>query len=286
MVARFGHRTETSPRVSQWLNNPGLGYFARTVQTFSSPVSVTSDLSNNVKGSWVEVIASTSSEADRIDVSVFNVSISGNATATLLDIGFGAAGNETVVISNVAVGGASNQGTNTGICFSVPVYVPPSTRIAVRIQTSTGNRSASVAIALAAGPNPGVTSKTTTTIGTSTSTSRGTNIGVAANTWYEIVAATTSQYENLTVVPSFGLGGVTTQGVVEYVFGFGPSGSEETLLTIPCFLTTTERISAEGVGDKMVRSVIPAGTRLVGKIIGNNSSGMEMTVVATETLGI
>jgi hypothetical protein len=86
----------------------------------------------NEKGSWEELIAATSWEAQAISLMAVDV---GNNTDFLLDIGVGAGGSETVLIPNLLITGGSAFGaTNEMLTF--PVGIPKGSRVAARCQAA------------------------------------------------------------------------------------------------------------------------------------------------------
>jgi hypothetical protein len=93
---------------TQWVEAVGGGGFlyGDTIDT-SDPVTFTCDATAHVKGAWVEAVASTTSEANQLFLTVYNINVNGQATGTLIDVGIGAAGSEVVVAENIAVGGAN-----------------------------------------------------------------------------------------------------------------------------------------------------------------------------------
>ncbi len=97
---------------------------ANTLGTSVTPGSGT-------KGSWAEVIASTSQEVSWIEIHINSNNSSGASRNTLLDVGIGAAGSEVVVIPDLIGGNAWSYAAD-GIFYRFPLMIPAGTRIAVR----------------------------------------------------------------------------------------------------------------------------------------------------------
>ena len=230
----------------------------------SSAVTVTASATAHTKGSWAEVIASTSTAVDYMIVSVRGVAVGGTATATLLDIAKGASGSETIIAENIAVGSATNAATNN-VSFGIAVNIASGTRIAARIQgVRTAPQTAIVQIYTFNFGGASLVPSTVDVLGTSTATSRGTAIA-ANNTWTQIVASTSQAYIGLAFVPSSSNSVLATlTGLFEV--GVGSSGSEQTVGFFDYDTTTSETVSnrsPSGSSFWIFGCNIPAGSRLV-----------------------
>jgi len=229
----------------------------------SSAVTVTASATAHTKGSWAEVIASTSTAVDYMIVSVRGVAVGGTASGTLLDIAKGASGSETIIAENIAVGSATNAATNN-VSFGIAVNIASGTRIAARIQgVRTAPQTAIVQIYTFNFGGASLVPSTVDVLGTSTATSRGTAIA-ANNTWTQIVASTSQAYIGLAFVPSSSNSVLATlTGLFEV--GVGSSGSEQTVGFFDYDTTTSETVSnrsASGNSFWIFGRDIPAGSRL------------------------
>lgn len=262
-------------------------WWAKPVITWSTPVTVTADSSAHTKGAWVEVIASTPQAVDRLDVSVYGIGVSSVDTSTLLDIGVGAASSEVAKVSNIAVGGASQSFANDdGVAFSVPLYVPSGSRIAVRIQSLvTGGKTCSVKMALGAGSNPAATSATATTIGTSTSTSRGVQTSGSTGTYVEVIASTAAAYQAIVVVPSVSSTAATANQRRLNV-AVGAAGSEDVLGTVGYYTTAAELVWSLAAIANLIPVAVPAGSRLSVAHVGVAHASSFVSLIGVEALGI
>lgn len=93
----------------------------------------------NVKGSWVEVIASTPVDLAGL---VLNVNAVYNNREYLIDIGIGAAASEVVIAANLLYGHTGLQFFGISSQYNIPIQIPAGTRVAIRQQavySSPGN---------------------------------------------------------------------------------------------------------------------------------------------------
>jgi hypothetical protein len=93
--------------------------------------AVTPGTSN--KGSWAQLIASTTSGSYGVIICVNSNTASAASRNTITDIGIGAAGSEAVLIPDLISGNAAGY-TLGGIWYYFPVYIPAGSRIAARGQ--------------------------------------------------------------------------------------------------------------------------------------------------------
>lgn len=284
-MTKYGRRTSSNQLVSTWgVPAVNAGWYATPVTSWTAFSTVTANSSAHTKGAWTELIASTSSAVDCLEISVQGVSSSAVNTATLLDIGTGSAGSETAIVNNVAIGGAAAFITTPGYDyrFSVPVYVPSGTRIAVRIQSIiTGGKTAQIAIRLASGPNPSGTSSTTTTLGTSTTTSDGTALP-AGTAWTQFVASTTGPYASLSIVPSVSN---TVIGTAFRAIELGTGSAASEVTTGRCDFTTSSSEAIGLIAGGLIIKALAAESRLAVRYTTGATAAASFCVVVTETLG-
>lgn len=192
---------------------------------------VTGGATANTKGSWSQLIASTSFDAMGL---LLYVSTQYQDTRYLIDVGIGASGSETVVVSNLLFG------VPTGICLPIyiPIAVPSGSRIAARCQDNFGSSGAYLSANIIAGgwiDPPSFSS--VTDYGTSTSTSGGTTVdaGGTANTkgsYTQIVASTTYTHKGMMIAstrptPATAMAADYTQ-IADVAIG--ASGSEQIII--------------------------------------------------------
>ena len=225
----------------------------------SSSVTVTADTSAHVKGSWVELIASTSGNASVLLCEATNVSANGVNTATLLDIGTGASGSETPLISNVGIGGASSIFT-----WPVPIKIASGTRLSARIQSVvTGGKTASISVRALDADNYSDAPASVDVIGSSTATSAGTTFSGASGTFVEVIASTTKAYRAVVLIPSVSGSATSAVSFLKLTLARGASGAEVEVGTIITTYSNQEAVnSAVSRWPYLIGGPIPSGTRL------------------------
>jgi hypothetical protein len=242
---------------------------ARTLVNESSGVTITANSSAHTKGSWSQLIASSSANASLVWVRVSNVVSNGNNTATLLDIGTGASGSEAALIENIAVGGAVATISQAGYVFAVPIKVASGTRISARIQSVvTGGKTAVVQAKLYDTGDYTTAPTSVDTIGSDTATSAGT-VMAAANTYAQLIASTSRAYRAVVLLPSVS-GADTGSFNAEFTLGKGASGSEVTLDIKPANYLNSESVGI--IENPLITAPIASGTRLAAKISGPTSN--------------
>jgi len=103
--------------------------------TVDEGVLITASASTNTKGSWTELIASTT-----YDSFGFWLKFTASFTAAtiediLADIGIGAAASEVVLMPNLMVGARADTQNFGGLIF-IPLFIPKGTRVAARCQSN------------------------------------------------------------------------------------------------------------------------------------------------------
>lgn len=192
----------------------------------STGTTVTSG-SSGVKGSWVQLIASTSRTASgmRLNFCVENDS----SASRLIDIGFGAAASEVVKLSNLMV---DPWGTGGGYTIDIPYPVPAGTRIAARVQASASTIDTTVSGNLFWGPS--VTTPLITTLGAVSATSTGTPVdpGGTINTkgaWVQLSSGITTPTAWAALI--VGSNNNSGPNIASWLFdvGIGTAGSEQVI---------------------------------------------------------
>jgi len=290
MAIRYGDRTRVSTGVDRWLNPQPSSWVPKPIAARANRVTVTANSSAHTKGAWVQIVASSSADANLVEVMVDAINTNGVDTSVLVDIGIGAAGAETVIIANVAVGGAQSfvgSGQDNGLCFAVPVYVPSGSRVAARIQSLvTGGKTSAVTVRLSSTTNPALTSASTTTFGSSTSTSAGTAMSSSSGTYTELIASTADRYDCLSFVPSVSSTNVT-QNFRVFGIAIGASGSESLIGIVEAVFT-----GAEGCGvissprQTMFFGNFPAGSRISATLLENAASGFCLTGIGIQSVRV
>lgn len=234
----------------------------KTIPTSSGSATVTADSTPHTKGAFTEIIASNAAETTALQVSVSGINVSATNTSTLLDIATGASGSETVVVSNIAVGGAS------GVHFAVPLRIAAGARISVRSQAVIASDTASVNLATHAMGDVSTVPTTLDVLGTDPSDSTGTLLSNSIGTYTEIVASTSQEYEALILVPSLSGTHSTPHSFVDYTMAgaVGAAGSEVDVCQQTYRAGLTEYIQAPSIALgqpwAITQTTVAAGSRL------------------------
>ncbi len=240
--------------------------------------TVTASATPHTKGSWVEVIASTSSDTSLLTVAVTGIQTSTVNTASLLDIGTGGSGSETAILSNVAVGGAFQTSFATPAClaFEVPFKIPSGTRIAARLQSLVASKTGVVRVGVCNAGDYATAPTAVDVIGTNTATSTAIAL-TGVTTYAEVIASTSQAYRAIVVVPSLATATAATVSDVMTV-AIGAASSEVDFAAVPFRRTSTEQIANLPPFVSLFGRNIPAGSRLSVKGVASGS-GVECTLI-------
>lgn len=229
-------------------------------------VNATAGGTAHTLGAWTELIASTDADADLL-YGQFATSNNGNDSSTLVDIGIGAAGAETAVITSIPAGFA---GPTFATEFALPIDLPAGTRVAFRARSIQAGKtnvglSASVLSTGVAAPS------SLDTIGAVTASSSATNI-TPVDTWVQMTASTSQAYSAVALIPTVSGGALANDAGIVFTLGIGAGGSEVELASVTC-----ESISAEQFGPDdgnppcVYIGDVPAGSRLAVKCNTNRA---------------
>jgi hypothetical protein len=232
----------------------------------STATTVTANSSANTKGSYSQLIASTSANASFIVVVSNAVRTGATNTATLLDLAIGASGSETNFASNIAIGSHSaTAAPQVGGVYGFPLKIPSGSRISARIQSVvTLGKTASVTVYLFDLGDYATAPTSVDVIGGNTANSQGISFSGASGTWVQATASTSQAYRAVTFVAS---GHDATMGNVIDFFevGVGASGSEVGFGEFRWQFDTSETASIREPYTYMSGRNIPAGSRLAVK---------------------
>jgi hypothetical protein len=133
----------------------------------------------------VQLIASTAADAYGIFVHIDNSATSNATTNTLLDIMRGGSGSETVLIPDLMVGWVLNQAvSNTQRTYFFPIFIPASTRLSARSQSTVASKTALVSVTLLQRPTQlGWVGSRVTAYGVDAAASRGTTMTSGNNAY-------------------------------------------------------------------------------------------------------
>lgn len=229
--------------------------------TSTALVSVVGGIANT-KGSYVELIASTSHDAETLILTIpSGTFLSGANTATLLDIATGAAASEVDLLSNLAIGGWSIR-----MPIVIPIHIASGTRISARVQGAEASKTISVVASLrSTGDNQAVPTACTS-YGITTGISGGVSLTAPGSTntkaaYTQITASTSSAHTRLLVLVHTSQSNATAStGLID--IATGGAGSETVIIPdIHFALTATEEIYSAGAAMAFTVAV-PNATRL------------------------
>lgn len=216
--------------MGDWPTHDGQSY--RTVgQVAASTLmtTVAASATANTKGSWVQLVASTTDNSTSLLIQ-FNPTTSGGRF--LVDIGIGAAASEQVLVPNLHVSNSSGLQA----AFLLLVGVPAGTRVSARCQAATGSQSVRIGVTLGGqGALPSSPLARVTDYGTSTAASTGTSVdpGASTNTkgsWAQLTASTANPIRHLYLSVGDAGGTALTAGTYLFDVAVGASGSETIIL--------------------------------------------------------
>jgi hypothetical protein len=232
----------------------------------SAEVSLTANTSAHTKGSYSELIASTSANAGLLVLMAQDIAAAATNTATLIDVATGASGSETAIISNLAVGGALTTTGPTGVAVAVPLKIPSGTRLSARIQSVvTGGKTATAQVFLFDVGGDYATAPTSVDVITGdTATSQGISFSGASGTWVQAIASTSRAYRAVAIMPSTHNSNIATIGP-QLELGVGASGSEQVFgLTVASY-NNNEAVQSSPPYLSLFGRNIPSGSRLAVK---------------------
>ena len=111
----------------------------------SNGTSLTAGASSTYGASWTQLVASTGQHADGITVHIQNLSTAGTDYA--VDIAFGGAGSEVIVLSKLLASNGTGA-TSKACSYFFPIQVPSGTRISAKVVSSGGANLLTVAVSL------------------------------------------------------------------------------------------------------------------------------------------
>jgi hypothetical protein len=243
----------------------------------TADATLTADTTAHTKGSWTEVVASTSANTSLLVINLAAIATGNTNTATLVEIGTGAAGSETVLIPDLAIGGAHTLG---GITAAIPIKIPSGTRIAARIQSVvTGGKTAVISLFLVGDADYATAPISVDTIGIDAANSKGLSMSGSSGTWVEAIASTTQAYRAIALLPSAhatGLQNITFQ----FDVGVGSAGNEIAFGSVRTLYGAVVTVNTRAPNSSLFGRNIPAGSRLaVRHDIGTNPDRYGFTLI-------
>lgn len=228
----------------------------------SSLTTITADSSAHSKGSWTELISSTSQDIEWLEIQME----SDSDTATfLLDIGVGDP-TPSVVVPDIEIY-FRDSGSPSAQSLIIPITIASGSKVSARCQATTASRTLKAAI-IGGGSSSFGTSSNVDSIGSDSSTSKGTVIdaGSTANTWggwAELTASSSNAYNWVAVGINYNTNNAMQAGTFLVQIGTGALGVETVL--IPEALQTTDAFEIGGQRYHDYQVNIPASTRIVAR---------------------
>lgn len=232
--------------------------------------TVSSSVSANTKGSWVQLISSLPADAVYVTVFVSGFDLN-NSNFGAVDIGVGASGSEIPIINNlIFMGGRSLASVFTAQVYTFPLSVPAGTRISARTQTNNGNDGLFVNCVFHDGSLTQIEGCAgVDAIGFLSASTTGTVIdpGATASTkgaYTQLVASTSRDYLGF----FWNINGAG-QTASDYSSGFvdiaiGASGSEQIIMP-DCFYCVDGSIGFTSGDGGFIPIQIPAGSRIAAR---------------------
>lgn len=252
-----------------------------TQATFAltTSVNMTSDASAHTKGAYVEVIASTGGEVDRLLILSGASSSSTVNSSALMDIAVGAAGSEVVVIPDVFIGYAP-----AALWWDIPIAIPSGARISARYQSARTSTNCAIQVVALKRSNEAIQrpASYTVSIGTDTSTSQGVTLTSGAGSKGAYAELTSSCPVSLQGV-QIGIGQASStnasSGTIRVDIAVGAAGSETVIIPdVQALGANTENI-ARNINAPFFWPVrIPHGARIAARASNSAGSGAAYNV--------
>ncbi len=245
--------------------------------------TVTAGSPANVKGSWTELFASTSIDAEAILVEIQLTPGAGNNRHYAFDIGVGGAGSEVVAVSDITLYNNTAQGGNEQGCpILIPVFIPAGTRISMRSQSDLASSTANVRVHILKGgfANLRQMGRATTygfNAGSTTGTTVTTGVANTKGAYAQLTASMTNSCRWLILVIGVATG--TSQNFSIDV-AIGAASSEQ--IIVPDLYYTSGN-SGPSVMVFQLPLAIPAGQRLaVRAASGGATQSFEITAIGVD----
>lgn len=211
----------------------------------------------NVKGAYVELVASSSFAAAGIIVNIGASSANANYA---VDIAVGAAASETVIVPDVLCDGFA-QSSSPGISVFFPISIPSGVRVSARVAASTASATMEVACVLMGGTAPTHTAITAEGINTTRSnqivmTGETANVKTA---YTEITASTTNATTFMVVCMNPQCNVNDTRFLIDIATG---AVSSEVIVLSNLYVTVDSLFREDSVYTGVFPITIAAGTRL------------------------
>lgn len=250
-----------------------------TILADSVSAAPASSASTHTKGTYSQLVASTSADASGLYFGVNNAAASGRSF--LLDLAIGAAASEQVILSNFLI----DQPLRFVASLHLPALIPAGSRLSARVQCDTGSQQVTIAGFLLAG---GLWSESVgapiLTLGANTATSKGTPVDAGAvistyGAWTTIEASTSADIVAINVRKGCNRNTAPVEANLysNYLqIGVGAAASEQVIARLPVAATTSGYM---GVGfEGWLPCSIPAGSRVAARFLANTTDATDRII--------
>jgi hypothetical protein len=283
-----------------WTPPPFPGTRQSNASVVGAGTSVSASGTANTKGSWTQLIASTTDAAFGIFVILNAVAEQELVRNILVDIGIGAAGSEVVLLPDLHAGFAAHLRTGTQVadtsvlspgCKSAffPIFVPSGSRLAARAAASLASDTVDVHLILwGKTPQPMWVGSRVDAYGVVSASSRGTAVNAGNNAegaWAQLVASTSLDHQAWVLMGgNRDTGGYATAGeTYSFDLGVGAAGSEQIIGENWIFGVSKHSAITGPFPPLPVYAPVPAGSRIAARAA---STAAAVTTVDAIAYGI
>lgn len=217
---------------------------------------------NNVKGDWTQVLAATISDTIGMIVVIAGT---GNVSQYLIDIGIGAEGSESVVVSNIPISAVHYR---YHACFFIPIRIPSGSRIAARGAGNVAATTVNINLVPIYGVGASQAFTVFDTYGADTSDSGGTSVdpGGTASQWgsWTIIGTSLGVRQLLIGITGYDSARANATWLLE--LGIGAPGSEVAIMSYIYLgtYTTSDIVTPNFIGFFPIE--IPAGSVISARL--------------------
>lgn len=247
----------------------------------TTEVTLTSDgTTPNIDTAWSEVVSSTSQPINQITIGSNSVNYNNTQDrSTLVEIGIGAASSEVVIVPYINFGGKPE-----GYSYSIPIFIPAGTRIAIRMRSARLNNAQTYYVALRTTnrffkPSP----RALIGMGTNAANSRGTDLPIGSagvkGAWTQIISSTTQPLSAL--ILGFDASGDTllntSPGYVD--IAVGGAGSEQIIIPdVYVRFFNTEMVHS--AANPIYACDIPRGARISARVsVSSTANSVALNII-------
>jgi len=242
--------------------------------------------STHTKGTYSQLIASTSADATGLYIGINNAAASGRSF--LVDIAVGAAASEQIILANLLI----DQPLRFVHSLQLPCLIPAGSRLAARCQCDTGSQQITMDGFLTAGGLWGESfGGPVVTLGANTATSKGTTVDAGASVstygaWTTLEASTAADIIAINVRKGCNRNTAPIEANLysNYLqIGVGAAAAEQVVARLPVAATTSGYMGTGFEGWLPVN--IPAGSRVAARFLANTNDATDR-IIDVQILGL